>query len=265
MRLGRAITLGLVCAWVACGPGLSSPSRDSAQWHACRDARRRQLPAHRPHAYVAYRLDLPVRGQIKIELAARRAIFSSLCATHPASRLDSGASAAPPDRGGQLHAAGQRPRRRADRQLHGQDHVHQRTGVCARTFPISAAGRPSTDSCPSSGCLRPDGTPYDAYTLTTDGAGTLTVAVSQPGFHAADRGPLDRRAPLTLPSRQHAERRPGRRQPVSRRHRIRRYEHGRVPAHQQPFRRADDETCRRAKPRRVRIPTTPPSRPTAAS
>ena len=55
---------------------------------------------------------------------------------------------------------------------------------------------------PSSGCLALDGTPYEAYTLTTDGAGTLTVT-GQHGFYAADRGALDRRAgtPCRRPAR----------------------------------------------------------------
>ena len=35
---------------------------------------------------------------------------------------------------------------------------------------------------PASGCLAFDGTAYEAYTLTTDGAGTLTVTVSSQDF-----------------------------------------------------------------------------------
>src|SRR5262249_18582599 len=55
-------------------------------------------------------------------------------------------------------------------------------------------------SLPGSGCLALDGTPYEAYTLTTDGAGTLTVSVSSQDFTPviAIRS-IDGRA-LTLPS-----------------------------------------------------------------
>ena len=59
----------------------------------------------------------------------------------------------------------------------------------------TAAGR-----LPSSGCVALDGTPYEAYTLTTDGAGTLTVQVSSQDFTPviAVRS-IDGRA-LSLPS-----------------------------------------------------------------
>ncbi len=49
-------------------------------------------------------------------------------------------------------------------------------------FPNLGRRQVTLGRLPSSGCLALDGTPYEAYTLTTDGAGTLTVTVDSTDF-----------------------------------------------------------------------------------
>src|ERR1019366_2985754 len=73
-------------------------------------------------------------------------------------------------------------------------------GMLCANFPNIGPHQTVTGHLPSSGCLALDGTPYEAYTLTTDGAGTLTVEVTSQDFTPviAVRS-IDGR-PLTLPS-----------------------------------------------------------------
>ena len=73
-------------------------------------------------------------------------------------------------------------------------------GMLCSNFPNIGRSQTVDGKLPSSGCLALDGTPYEAYTLTTDGAGTLTVTVASQDFTPviAVRS-IDGR-PLSLPS-----------------------------------------------------------------
>src|ERR1035441_8767686 len=55
-------------------------------------------------------------------------------------------------------------------------------GILCADFPNIGRQQTVQGKLPSSGCLALDGTLYEAYTLTTDGAGTLTVAASSQDF-----------------------------------------------------------------------------------
>src|SRR5260370_27202386 len=55
-------------------------------------------------------------------------------------------------------------------------------GMLCSNFPAIGRHETIAGKLPHSGCLALDGTPYEAYTLTTDGAGTLTVQVSSQDF-----------------------------------------------------------------------------------
>ena len=157
-----------------------------------------QFTDHTP--YAAYRLDLPVRGQIKIESGGNAADFVLTLRDSSGMRLDSGASLLRPIEAGSytLLVNGQAGGQTADYTV--KTSFTSEPGVLCSNF--SGIGRRQTvdGSLPGSGCLAFDGTPYEAYTLTSDGAGTLTVAVSSPDFTplVAVRS-IDGRA-LTLPT-----------------------------------------------------------------
>jgi hypothetical protein len=150
--------------------------------------------------YAAYRLDLPVRGQIKIELSGNSTDFVLILRDASGTRVDSGASLLRPIEAGSYtllvngRAGGQTGNYAVKTSFTGEP------GVLCSNFPNIGSRQALDGSLPASGCLSFDGTPYEAYTLTTDGAGTLTVAVASEDFTPviAVRS-IDGR-PLTLPS-----------------------------------------------------------------
>ena len=197
---------------IARGPGLPSRRARAPEWDACRHAGRRELPARRPHPLhrVPPRSAGARTDQDRIERQHRR-----FC-PHPARRIWNRAwipalRLLRPIEAGSYTLLVNGRARRPDRQFRRRTlRSPASPAFCARTFPVSEAGRPSTGNSRLPAVLAPDGTPYEAYTLTTDGAGTLTVAAGSAGFHARDRGPLDRRAPAHPAFRQPDERRAGR-------------------------------------------------------
>jgi hypothetical protein len=157
-----------------------------------------QLSDHTP--YAAYRLDLPVRGQIKIESDGNASDLLFILRDASGIRVDSGASLSRPIEAGSYtllvngRAAGQTGNYTVKTSFTSEP------GVLCSNFPNIGSRQTLNGNLPASGCLALDGTPYEAYTVTTDGAGTLTVAVSSQDFTPviAIRS-IDGR-PLTLPS-----------------------------------------------------------------
>lgn len=201
MSLGRAMALGIgVClGWLGaqdCPPTLRVPPNGTVAGSL--NAANCQLIDQTP--YAAYRLDLPVRGQIKIELGENPADLVLTLRNASGMRLDSGASLLRPIEAGSYtllvngRAAGQTGNYTVKTSFTSEP------GVLCSNFPNIGVRQTLDGSIPGSGCLSFDGTPYEAYTMTTDGAGTLTVAVSSQGFTPviAVRS-IDGR-PLTLPS-----------------------------------------------------------------
>jgi len=150
--------------------------------------------------YAAYRLDLPVRGQIKVELADNTTDFVLTLRDASGIRLDSGASLLRPIEAGSYtllvngRTAGQTGSYTVKTSFTSEP------GVLCSNFPNIGLRQTLYGSMPASGCLAFDGTPYEAYTLTTDGAGTLTVTVSSQDFTPVIAVRSLDGHPLTLPS-----------------------------------------------------------------
>src|SRR5262249_5368196 len=124
-------------------------------------------------AYYPYRLDLPVRGQIRLEFNAPGKLMLTLhdsCGAHVCSRT----TTPRPIEGGSypllVNAASK-----------DEAGSYQITASFTAEPSIPCTGFPSigtTDSVQANlgsfGCRAPDGSPYDAYSLATAGGGQLT-------------------------------------------------------------------------------------------
>src|SRR5664280_1154841 len=183
MSLGRAITVGVgVCLGTLLAqdcPAVASvlPNGTLA---GTLDAASCQLGDRTP--YAPYRLDLAVRGQIKLAVSGTTGDFSLTLRDASGIKVDSGASLVRPIEAGSYtllvngRAAGQTGSYTVDTSFTSEP------GILCANFPNIGRQQTVQGKLPSSGCLALDGTPYEAYTLTTDGAGTLTVAASSQDF-----------------------------------------------------------------------------------
>jgi hypothetical protein len=132
--------------------------------------------------YLPFRLDLPVRGQIKIALTGNSNGFGLILRDAAGNRIDSGAAIARPIEAGSytLLLNGAKPGQTGDYNI--TTAFTAEPGMLCNNFPNLGRHQVTAGQLPSSGCLALDGTPYEAYTLTTDGAGTLTVSVDSKDF-----------------------------------------------------------------------------------
>jgi hypothetical protein len=201
MSLGRAITLGIgVCLWPLLAQDCPPVARvlPNGTLAGALDAASCQLGDRTP--YAPYRLDLSVRGQIKIELSGNTGDFSLTLRDASGIRVDSGASLLRPIEAGSYtllvngRAAGQTGNYAVNTSFTSEP------GMLCANFPNIGRSQTVTGQLPSSGCLALDGTPYEAYTLTTDGAGTLTVAVASQDFTPVITVRSIDGNPLSLPS-----------------------------------------------------------------
>jgi hypothetical protein len=150
--------------------------------------------------YAPYRLDLPVRGQLKIELSGNTGDFSLTLRDASGTRVDSGATLLRPIEAGSYtllvngRAAGKTGSYTVNTWFTSEP------GVLCSNFPNLGRQQTSSGKFPSSGCLALDGTPYEAYTVTTDGSGTLTVAVTSQDFTPAIAVRSAGGRPITVPS-----------------------------------------------------------------
>ena len=183
MSLGSAMTLGIgVClgALVAqdCPPvARAIPNGTLA---GTLDAGSCQHGDHTP--YAPYRLDLPVRGQIKIQLSGATSDFSLTLRDASGMRVDSGASLLRPIEAGSYTLLVNGATAGESGSYTVNTSFTSEPGMLCSNFPYIGRHETVAGKLPSSGCLALDGTPYEAYTLTTDGTGTLTVQVSSPDF-----------------------------------------------------------------------------------
>ena len=164
--------------------------------------------------YTPYRLDLPVRGQIKVALPGGPADLQLVLRDASGNRLDSGAVIARPIESGSytLLVNGIAPGQSGDYSL--TTAFTAEAGLLCGNFPNIGRRQVVDGLLPSSGCLALDGSPYEAYTLTSDGAGTLTIAVDSTEFYSADCPSLPRWPPDCSPGAQPRQRRGQWRQPV---------------------------------------------------
>jgi hypothetical protein len=132
--------------------------------------------------YSPYRLDLPVRGQIKIDLAGTTGDFSLFLRDASGAKLDSGVSLLRPIEAGSytLLVNGTAPGQTGTYTVNTT--FTAEPGILCVNFPNVGPGQTLAGQLSGSGCLAPDGTPYEAYTLTTNGAGTLAVTATSPDF-----------------------------------------------------------------------------------
>jgi hypothetical protein len=183
MGLGTTVALGIgVCLGSLAAQDCPPVARvlPNGTLAGALDAASCQLGDRTP--YAPYRLDLPVRGQIKIELGGSTGDFSLTLRDASGSRVASGASLFRPIEAGSYtllvngRAAGQTGSYTVNTSFASEP------GMLCANFPNIGRHQTVTGQLPGSGCLAPDDTPYEAYTLTTDGAGTLTVEVTSQDF-----------------------------------------------------------------------------------
>lgn len=128
-------------------------------------------------AYASYRLDLPVRGRIRINLSTA-SDFLLILRDSSGAKIDSGASIARPIEAGAYTLL-------VNARIPGQVGPYSvRTSFTAekdllcRAFPSLGLSQKVDGALGVSGCAMPDGSPYEAYSLSTFGSGTLTVTVA---------------------------------------------------------------------------------------
>ncbi len=133
-------------------------------------------------AYAPYRLDLPVRGQIRIALTGNATDFQLILRDAAGTKLDSGAAIARPIEAGRYTVVlnGAKPGQGGDYGI--STTFTGEPGMLCSNFPNLGRRQVVNGILPSSACLALDGTPYEAYTVTTDGSGTLTITVDSTDF-----------------------------------------------------------------------------------
>lgn len=201
MTFGRAVVFGIgACLGVLsaqdCPPTArvipNSPLSGDMGGASC------QLSDRTP--YIPYRLDLPVRGQIKLELSGNTTDFSLILRNSAGIRVDSGVSLQRSIEAGSytLLVNGKLAGQPANFTVNPS--FTAEPGIPCSNFPNLGRHQTSDGKLPGSGCRTLDGTPYEAYRLTTDGSGTLSLTVTGKDFTPlASVRSIDGRA-LTLPT-----------------------------------------------------------------
>ena len=119
----------------------------------------------------------PARGWIKIGLTGNVSDFALILRDAAGNKVDTGAMLSRPIEAGSysLLLSGVKPGQTGDFKV--TTSFTAEPGMLCSNFPNIGRHQVVAGLLPSSGCQALDGSPYEAYTLTTDGAGTLTVAV----------------------------------------------------------------------------------------
>ena len=160
-------------------------------------------------AYAAYRLDLGAHGRIQLDLNPGDADLILILRDGTGAEIGSGTSIHQPIEAGSYSVLvnGRIPASLDQLLHHGQDPNHSvlvngripvqaapytvttaftaEAGVLCSNFPSIGLNQAVAGALGVSGCTLPDGTPYEAYALTTAGSGVLTVSVSSPDFTTA--------------------------------------------------------------------------------
>jgi len=136
-------------------------------------------------AYAAYRLDLPVRGKIAIDLSGTSSDLLITLRDDSGTRLDSGAAIRRSVEAGsyRLLVNGKGPGQVGGYKVTTTFTAEPAT-LCAN-FPNLGKSQTVGGLLGSYGCLAPGGAPYDAYTLSTTGSGALTVTATSQDFSPA--------------------------------------------------------------------------------
>ncbi|HYW41750.1 MAG TPA: hypothetical protein VE959_02760 [Bryobacteraceae bacterium] len=129
-------------------------------------------------AYAAYRLDLATRGQIRIDITAGAGDLIAVLQDSSGAKVDWGTSIGRPVESGSytLLVNG-----RTRGQVGGytvRTAFTAEAGTLCSAFPSIGLNQTASGTVGASGCVMPDGSPYEAYTLTTFGSGTLDISVA---------------------------------------------------------------------------------------
>jgi hypothetical protein len=182
MRLGVVtLTVGLFCSGLHAQdcPAISGVL-PNATLSGALDATDCQLTDG--SAYKPYRLDLPVRGQIKIDLGGMQSNLMLLLRDGYGEKIDSGSSIHRAIEAGSyvLLVNGQTS---TDLGAYTVSTAFTaESGILCSAFPNIGRHQTVNGILGGSGCLAPDESPYEAYTLITDGSGTLTVTIASQDF-----------------------------------------------------------------------------------
>lgn len=132
-------------------------------------------------AYTSYRLDLPTRGRLAIELGGSTDL-QLILRDSSGTKLDAGRAIRRPLETGsyRLLVNGKTPGITGPFTI-TTSFVAEPGMLCAN-FPAMGLRQTLTNVLGNYGCTAPDGTAYDAWSITTLGAGTLTVNVASEDF-----------------------------------------------------------------------------------
>ena len=176
MRLVSGLLLGLSWAYAqTCVPvrmlpaGTLSGALDQSSCH---------LSDGTP--YAAYRLDLPSRGQIQLDLTTPPPGLALILRDPSGKSLASGVSVHRPIEAGSYSVLvnGSTTGSYSLKSIFAAE-----PGMMCGSFPNLGLNQTVNGTLGASGCVAPDGTVYEAYALSTLGSGTLTVSVSSTDFN----------------------------------------------------------------------------------
>lgn len=131
--------------------------------------------------YSSYRLDLPTRGNLLMDLTSAADLVLILRSSTGA-KLDSDASIHRAIEAGSYSVLvnGRTPGQAGAYSLKSK--FSAEPGMMCTNFPNAGLNQTTAGTLGAAGCLMPDGTPYDGYWLTTFGSGSITVSVSSQDF-----------------------------------------------------------------------------------
>ena len=178
MRLLLALGLGFSALYgQTCVPGTLLPA---GQVTGTLDQSSCQLPDGT--SYAAYRLNLAVRGQAQIALNPGSAKLGLMLQDGTGAQLAAGLSIQRPlEAGGYtVLVNGQQPGQVGPYTI--QTSLTPEPGMLCTSFPSLGISQTVTGTLGASGCKAPDGTPFEAWWLTTFGSGTLTLSATSTSF-----------------------------------------------------------------------------------
>lgn len=180
MRLGLLIISGWAVAYGQnCVPAAILPG---AQVSAALDSSACTLSDATP--YAAYALTLPVRGQLQINLTPGDGSIELILRDGTGAQLAAGTSIQQLVESGSytILVNGQKAGQSGSYQL--QPLFNAEPAMWCTVFPNLGLNQTITGSLGSWGCTAPDGTAYEAYSVSTFGAGMLSVSVSSASLNA---------------------------------------------------------------------------------
>jgi hypothetical protein len=128
-------------------------------------------------AYASYRLDLPVRGAVRLTLTTTGE-FALLLRDSSGALVDSGARINRPLEAGAYTLLVNARNPGGVGPFSVRSDFTPEPGVLCSAFPTLGLAQKVDGVLGASGCTLPDGAAYEAYWLNTFGAGTLTVSVT---------------------------------------------------------------------------------------